>query len=247
MRGPTGILARWSEGFVYVGSGPREQYVELGGVTEEATAKALAKMILDSADLVETTQTDTGYQHLGNVAYSLLDTIGGGMVMSTNVRLEGEDAIVVSPGIAGAATLKLDAQERKLQRAAKGVNSQWGTPEYTRPDKGNDVPTTPPPISVDGQIKVRYSPIWQAPKPWWGTWLDCLVVDAGWATTRIVVAKVFSTGAVFPIATASIAGGKKRAIARINHGWQRGEKLICYCSEAGGAKQLTISLRGAMS
>ncbi len=256
MKGATAIYARWERGAVYVtggvsdGSGvQREMYLELGGVRSADEARTICRSVLANQALQEQVTAISGdalyADALPGAGYWLGDRIGGEMVTAIHAVLT-DDGATITPGLAGRVTLRLDAEQRKLQRAAAGVQNDWATPQYTRPQTGEKVDTTPPEISFDGRLKVRYSPIWRAPKNWWCTWMDLTVVEAGWADTIIKVGKVFSTGPVVPVQTLVLGAGKKRAIRAVNEPWQAGEQLIVWCAVAGGAKQATLSLRGAM-
>jgi len=249
----TAILARYVGGHVYVGGPPREMYLELGGVKSETQAKALCQEVLANQQLVETVTAISGETSLATslpgAGWGLGDKLDGEMVTTISAVLD-DDKVTITPGLVGTVTIKLEAEERKLQRAAAGVQNLWGTPQYTRETTGARVDTTPPQISFDGVLKPRYAPIWQAPKAWMGAWMDIVVAKAGWGDTTFVLAKVFQTGpsagAVVPVCRLILKAGTRRNAVKIPDGWQIGEQLIVYCSKSGGCDTATVSLRGAM-
>lgn len=251
---PTRVYGRWERGLVYAGDDRSwEMFLDLGGVRTEEAAKGICRSVLAGL----TGAAEQGSTMSGDAAtMSGLPTLGssiagGGVVTGINASLT-DDGADVTVTMTALDTFRLEAEAKKLQRAAAGIQSQWAAPIYERLTLGTRQDTTPPEFSFDGRVKVRYSPIWPCPKNWWFSWAEINVVEAGWLPTTFKVGKVFQPGgAVVPMVTVILEAGSKQRIVKLPNtpsgaGVQAGEQLVAWCSKAGGCAQATLSLHGAM-
>lgn len=251
---PTRVYGRWERGLVYAGEDRSwEMFLDLGGVRTEEAAKGICRSVLAGL----TGAAEQGSTMSGDAAtMSGLPTLGssisgGGVVTGINASLT-DDGAEVTVTMTALDTFRLEAEAKKLQRAAAGIQSQWAAPLYEKLQLGARQDTTPPEFSFDGRVKVRYSPIWPCPKNWWFSWAEVNVVEAGWLPTTFKVGKVFQPGgAVVPMVTVILEAGSKQRIVKLPNtpsgaGVQAGEQLVAWCSKAGGCAQATLSLHGAM-
>lgn len=247
-------LVRYKNGHTYVdrsnGGRVREVFVEMGGVDDEQDAREIGARVLALYRSASVTRAVSGpvrtVAHVPGVSYRLGDRMGGNMIRSYSITLDGDGLVSVTPELDDPLAIRQAAIDRQLQRAAAGITSEYATPNITDPTTGASTDTAPPEFSVSGSLVPSLAPAWRAGRAWWCAWLDVAVLTPGMTATRVnLYREVGSTWNV--VATAVIGAGASRALVVVNEGWTAGHRLTLAVATAGaGAADLTATLRGTM-
>lgn len=254
------LLIRYAGGLIYLdhhgADRRRETYLELGNIADRDTAIALGNRLLTLHAEHLTTVTVEG-PALDDATspgsgYALGDTLDGHLLTGYTITLANDGMATVVPELGDAYDARLSILDRQITRLNAGNPTEYARPAINYP-RGAGTDTNPPEFSQDQTVVVSIAPLWRAPRPWWGAWLDVSLGTPGVGPTRVTVARynaVSGPGPTFDfvaVATATFGAGQRRALARINQGWAAGDALLMAVTAADGvASSLTATLRGTM-
>lgn len=248
------ILARYDLGHVDIdksnGTGRVEEYLELASARTRSGAVDLATQRLkvlktDRTTLAYEGQVRDEAQALGT-GFALGDKLDSDMLVSINISVDEYGNITAVPELNDPLYLAEEALDRKIQRIATGITSEYAAPNRDSEPEGSGTDTTPPAFSYSGPLSPTLSPTWTAPRPYWISWLELEISEFA-AHTQVGV-QIFKVKNAVPtlLGTCNIETGDYRAVATIDKGLKVGETIAMYVAEPGGAANLTATIRGTM-
>ena len=246
-------LVRYGRGHLYVdlgGPGSRvETYIEMGQVDDATAAEGLARAYLEEASTATVTYAASSevrsIDTVPGLGLRLGDAVAGAPLVAPAYTLTDDGGATVTYGTGDARQVKLDALDRQMQRAGSGMTSELAAPKLTDEATGRGEPAVPDPWSFSGEDDDdSLSPAWRVPHPFMLSWVDLVVGDAGWDTTRVhVLAGQGSTYNV--LATVTLAGGVTRVVQQVGKLVAPPLLVRVRVASPGGAKDLTITPVGA--
>lgn len=150
------VIIRWERGLVCwpEGAGGKEKYVEARGITVRDEAVKLAKSLMAA---YQTSASTTGISGLvWNASqqpgsFNPGDRLGGLRVQSIAITMDEDGETVVTPALGDPLEIALKAMDRKIQRTAAPVTSEWASPFPPDGPRAQPIDSTPPDATWRGQ------------------------------------------------------------------------------------------------
>lgn len=248
-------LVRYGRGHLYVdvgGPGNRiETYIEMGHVDDADAAEGLARAYLAEASTPTTTYAATAEKRsidtVPGLGLRLGDAVAGQPLVAPAYSLADHGGAIVTYGTGDARQVKLDGLDRQMQRAGSGMTSELAAPKLSDSELGRGEPAVPDPWSFSGEDDDdSLSPVWKVPHPYAFSWVDLVVGEPGWATTRVHV--LVGTGSTYQVlAVLTLAGGVDRVVTTVGKQVAPPQRVRVRVVQSGGARDLTITPVGAFA
>lgn len=246
---PNAMLVRYNKGHLYVGSsqGAREAFVKLD-TDDENIARDFAERYLDlyatDSQAIALQGPVLNASQIPGGDYALGDSMGGNKIVGLPMEMTGEADTVVTPELIDPVTAAREALDRRAERLGRGVQSEYATPEIQRQDQGTGTDTSPPPFSLGQELYPTTFPWWVCTRPYWCTWVEATLDQAGETTSRI---DLQHNGNL--VKSIMMGPGEKRKIMRVAKGWlpEPVSVMSCEIKVAGRrAAKLAVTPKGTM-